>query len=138
MLFIITHPFLCECSFHHMSMHLVIQCVSYSYLILLGFHHFVTYILDSLTLHVCQTYGSICTSHEALIIVRLSDSYLTKIMWYKTYGSYKYSKISISIYVGNIIFECLFTYDLCINRKFGKGNPILNPLDNNTFLFIQV
>ena len=60
------------------------------------------------------------------------------IMCYKIYTSCKYVKISISIYVGNIIFECLFTYDLCIITKFGKGNPILNPLDNNTFLFISV
>ena len=46
-----------------------------------------------------------------------------------------YNKISISIYVGNIIFEHLFMYDLYINTKFDKGNPISNPLDN-TYIFI--
>ena len=46
-----------------------------------------------------------------------------------------YAKILISIHVGNIIFEYLFTYDLCINMEFGKGNPISNILDN-TYIFI--
>ena len=46
-----------------------------------------------------------------------------------------YAKISISIYVGTIILEHLFMYDLCITTEFGKGNPISNPLDN-TYIFI--
>ena len=56
-------------------------------------------------------------------------------MWYRAYTSYKYDKISISIYVGNIIFEHLFTYDLCINMEFEQGNPISNPLDNTYILY---
>ena len=56
-------------------------------------------------------------------------------MWYKTYASCKYAKIPISIYIGNIIFEHLLTYDLCINMEFGQGNPILSLLDN-TYVFI--
>ena len=56
-------------------------------------------------------------------------------MWYKTYASWKYAKISFSIHVGNIIFEHLFTYDLCINTEFWKGNPISYPLEY-TYIFI--
>ena len=48
LLFKITHPFLRECSFHHMPMHLAIWCVSHSYLTLLGFHHFIVHFIISL------------------------------------------------------------------------------------------
>ena len=57
-------------------------------------------------------------------------------MWYKTYACCMYDKISVSIYVGNIIYEHLFTYDLCINTEFGQGNPVLNPLVNTYIFFI--
>ena len=46
--FILLTP-LHECSFHHMPMHLAIQYVSHFYLTILGLHHFITYVLISLT-----------------------------------------------------------------------------------------
>ena len=99
-------PLLRECTFHHMPMHLQMWCVLHSFLTLLGFHlftvHFVillfissfhcsynnyiTYIFVSVTSNICYSYGSIHTSHEASIIIRLSYSYIPKIMWYKTYS----------------------------------------------------
>ena len=72
--------------------------------------------------------------HEASFIVLLSDSYLPKIMWYKTFASCMYAKILISMYVGSITLNNLFTYDLCINTKFGQGNPVSNPLVNTCLL----
>ena len=40
------------------------------------------------------------------------------------------------IYVGNIIFEHLLTYDLCIDMECGKENPISNPLDNSYVFYL--
>ena len=85
-----------------MPMHMDFLCISHSYLNLLGLHHFIIYILRSLTLNIRWTYEPIHTIHEASFIIYLGDLYLLKIIWYKTYASCKYAKVSISIPVGSI------------------------------------
>ena len=63
-----------------------------------------------------------------------NSSYIPKVRLYKTYASYKYVKILISIYVGNFILNINSSMTYVSNTIFGQGNPISNPLDN-TYIF---
>ena len=83
-------------------------------------------------IYVRWTYGSICIIHEASFIIRLRDSYLHKIMWYKTYESFLYAKILISIRRGSV--HQLFVYVWFMSQYgIGKGDMISNPLSYNLY-----
>ena len=58
-------------------------------------------------------------------------------MWYKTYASRMYAKISIPIYVGSIVLNIYSGMTYVSIQKFGQGNSVSNPLDN-TYIFLFI
>ena len=104
-------------------------CVSHSYLTLLGFHYFNTYILGSLISKCMLDLWVYTYTSWGFIHSSVSDYYFPKIMYYKTYVSCIYAKILIfdlSRWHYSWIFYSRMTY-ASIN-KFGKENPNLRSL----------
>ena len=124
LLFIITHPFLRECSFHHMPMHLAIQCVSHSYFTFLGLHQFITFILGSLTfkrmldfwLHTYKPWGFIRSLSKWFLFTqdypRLCG---TRLRHLEDLPRYWFLSLEAAL------IKYLFTYDLCVNTELSKG-----------------
>ena len=120
MFFVNVNFIICQCTWTFL-------CVSHSYLTLIWLHHFITYILGSLTFkrmlefwgHIYKPWDFIHNLSKWFMFTQ--DYVVQDLMNLVDMPRYWFRSLQVAF------IKYLFTYDLCVNMELGKGTQFNVP-----------